>query len=52
MQSRTSTPVDLVTVLQALVVLFIAAPALVSSVFRLSPTESSTNQSLAKGWNG
>jgi simple sugar transport system permease protein len=52
MQSRTSTPVDLVTVLQALVVLFIAAPALVSSVFRLNPTDSSTNQSLAKGWNG
>jgi ABC-type uncharacterized transport system permease subunit len=52
MQSRTSTPVDLVTVLQALVVLFIAAPALVSSVFRLKPGENGASQQLAKGWNG
>ena len=52
MQSRTSTPVDLVTVLQALVVLFIAAPALVSSVFRLKPGENDASQQLAKGWNG
>ena len=52
MQSRTSTPVDLVTVLQALVVLFIAAPALVSSVFRLQPSGTGESQALAKGWNG
>ena len=52
MQSRTSTPVDLVTVLQALVVLFIAAPALVSSVFRLKMDDSGGSQQLAKGWNG
>ena len=52
MQSRTSTPVDLVTVLQALVVLFIAAPALVSSVFRLKTDGSGGSQQLAKGWNG
>jgi ABC-type uncharacterized transport system permease subunit len=52
MQSRTSTPVDLVTVLQALVVLFIAAPALVSSVFRLKSGGSGVSQQLAKGWNG
>ncbi|MFB9378727.1 ABC transporter permease [Kineococcus gynurae] len=35
MQSETGVPVDLVGVLQALIVLFIAAPALVRSVFRL-----------------
>ncbi|HTY70838.1 MAG TPA: ABC transporter permease [Actinomycetes bacterium] len=52
MQSRTSTPVDLVTVLQALVVLFVAAPALVSSVFRLKPTGEGVSPQLAKGWNG
>jgi general nucleoside transport system permease protein len=52
MQSRTSTPVDLVTVLQALVVLFIAAPALVRSIFRLRSGGSGVSQELAKGWNG
>jgi simple sugar transport system permease protein len=52
MQSRTSTPVDLVTVLQALVVLFIAAPTLVRSIFRLRSGGSGVSQQLAKGWNG
>jgi general nucleoside transport system permease protein len=52
MQSRTSTPVDLVTVLQSLVVLFIAAPALVRSIFRLRSGGSGVSQQLAKGWNG
>ncbi|ACQ81190.1 inner-membrane translocator [Beutenbergia cavernae DSM 12333] len=35
MQTRTGTPIDLVLVLQSLIVLFIAAPPLVRSVFRL-----------------
>ena len=35
MQSRTGTSIDLVTIVQALVVLFIAAPAFVRAVFRL-----------------
>jgi general nucleoside transport system permease protein len=52
MQSRTSTPVDLVTVLQSLVVLFIAAPALVRSIFRLRSGGAGVSQQLAKGWNG
>jgi simple sugar transport system permease protein len=53
MQSSTGTPIDLVTVLQALIVLFIAAPALIRAIFRLRDVQSTRGAaSLAKGWNG
>lgn len=52
MQSRTGTPVELATVLQAIIVLFIAAPALISGAFRLRGTADTSGQQLAKGWNG
>jgi general nucleoside transport system permease protein len=52
MQSRTGTPVDLVTVVQALIVLFIAAPALIRAIFRLREVRGGVNTDLAKGWNG
>jgi simple sugar transport system permease protein len=51
MQSSTDTPLDLVLVIQALVVLFIAAPALVKAIFRLKNVES-TQTIASKGWNG
>jgi simple sugar transport system permease protein len=51
MQASTETPLDLVLVIQALVVLFIAAPALVKAIFRLKNVESSHTIS-SKGWNG
>jgi simple sugar transport system permease protein len=51
MQSSTETPLDLVLIIQALIVLFIAAPALIKSIFRLKSVE--TSESVAsKGWNG
>ena len=51
MQARTQTPIDIVLVIQALIILFIAAPALVKSVFRIKTVkEAETIQ--AKGWNG
>ena len=52
MQSRTGTSIDLVTIVQALVVLFIAAPAFVRAVFRLRSSGESGATALAKGWNG
>jgi ABC-type uncharacterized transport system permease subunit len=52
MQSRTGTSVDLVTVLQSLIVLFIAAPAMVSAVFRTRAVGAGIEQTLATGWNG
>ena len=51
MLSRTGTPVDLVQVVQALIVMFIAAPALVQAVFRVR-ARGGVGQVLAKGWNG
>ncbi|MGH3657711.1 MAG: ABC transporter permease [Micromonosporaceae bacterium] len=44
-------PVDMVTILQALIVLFIAAPALVKAVFRLREQRAAGfGPTLAKGW--
>jgi simple sugar transport system permease protein len=50
MQAATGTPLDLTTVLQALIVLFVAAPALVRAVFRFKDT-GADGAVLAKGWN-
>jgi simple sugar transport system permease protein len=51
MQASTETPLDLVLVIQALVVLFIAAPALIKAIFKLKNVDS--GQAVAsKGWNG
>ena len=52
MQLLTQTPLTLTTVLQAVIVLFVAAPALVRSVFRFLPKERGAGAVLAKGWNG
>jgi simple sugar transport system permease protein len=53
MQSATGTPIDLVQVIQALIVLFIAAPMLVRSLWRLKGAGAGvTGGELAKGWNG
>jgi ABC-type uncharacterized transport system permease subunit len=52
MQLITQTPLTLTTVLQALIVLFVAAPALVRSIFRFLPKERGAGPVLAKGWNG
>jgi simple sugar transport system permease protein len=51
MQSNTTTPLDIVLVIQALIVLFIAAPTLVRFIFRIKNLK--TQEALAsKGWNG
>jgi simple sugar transport system permease protein len=53
MQASTSTPLTITTVIQSLVVLFVAAPPLIRAIFRLhKATAGGTGQSLAKGWNG
>jgi simple sugar transport system permease protein len=51
MQASTETPLDLVLVIQALVVLFIAAPALIKSLFRLKNVDAAETVA-SKGWNG
>ncbi|MEP7089416.1 MAG: ABC transporter permease [Nocardioidaceae bacterium] len=50
MASQTGTPVDLVTIVQALTVLFIAAPALIRTIFRVRATDGGLAQTSAKGW--
>lgn len=52
LQASTPTPPDLVQVLQALVVLFIAAPGLIRLIFRLRRSKAEGSAVLAKGWNG
>lgn len=53
MSAQTSTPIDVVTVIQALIVVFIAAPPLVRAIFRLRGSrQGGEEQGLAKGWNG
>lgn len=53
MQATTTTPVDVVTVIQALIVVFIAAPPLVRTIFRLRGSRrGGEGTSLAKGWGG
>jgi simple sugar transport system permease protein len=51
MQSVTGTPVDMVQVLEAVVVLFVAAPPLIRTIFRLRGA-GGVIQVLSRGWNG
>jgi general nucleoside transport system permease protein len=49
MQAETGTSLDLVLVLQALIILFIATPGLVRAIFRVRADDLATGQ-VAKGW--
>ena len=51
MQSSTGVPLDIVLVTQALIVLFIAAPAFVRYIFRIKKMNTSASLT-SKGWNG
>ncbi len=52
MQAATQTPVDIVVVIQALVIVFIAAPAIVSGIFHIRTKASSAFELQAKEWGG
>jgi simple sugar transport system permease protein len=51
MQANVQVPVEIVLVIQALVVLFIAAPGLVAKIFRVRNYEKASSL-VSKGWNG
>ena len=52
MQTVTSTPVQIVQVLQALIVMFVAAPPLIRAIFRLRAARASgVSATMSKGWN-
>ena len=50
MQVATGTPIYLVTVIQALVIMFIAAPALVRAIYHIRAERDTGVESFAKGW--
>lgn len=53
MQASTQVPVDIVTVIEALIVLFVAAPPLMRAIFRFRPPRTARSQQLeARGWGG
>jgi simple sugar transport system permease protein len=50
MQAVTSTPVDIIVVIQALVIVFIAAPALVRAIYRIRARRQVGAEVFTKGW--
>ncbi len=51
MQASTDVPVDLIVVLRALIVMFVAAPLLVKAMFRVKSQAASQGQTF-RGWGG
>jgi general nucleoside transport system permease protein len=50
MQASTGTPVDIVQVIQALIVMFVAAPPLIRALYRLRAAAGGMGQVASKGW--
>lgn len=51
MQGTTGIPLDLATVIQSAIVLFVATPVLVKEIFRLRNTQTNALQLVTKGWS-
>jgi general nucleoside transport system permease protein len=52
MQASTQIPLDIVTVIQSLIVLFVAAPPLIRAMFRLRTARAAgIGETVARGWN-
>jgi len=52
MQGAAGIPIDLVLVLQALVIVFIAAPELVRAIYRIRGEEQELTTTISTGWGG
>jgi ABC-type uncharacterized transport system permease subunit len=50
MQVSSSVGIDLITVIQALIIVFIAAPALIRAIYRVRAGEGAGQ--LTRGWGG
>lgn len=50
MQAATSIPVDIIVVIQALIIVFMAAPALVREIFRIKADKQAEQDTLSKSW--
>jgi simple sugar transport system permease protein len=52
MQAATQTPIEIIVVIQAAVIAFVAAPALVRALFRIRERRVVGSETFAKGWGG
>jgi simple sugar transport system permease protein len=50
MQVQTSTPIDIIFVIQALIILFVAAPAIIRTIWRVKETRLGAGQRFSAGW--
>lgn len=50
MQAQTSTPIDIIFVIQALIILFVAAPAIVRTIWRVEEPRLGAGQRFSAGW--
>jgi ABC-type uncharacterized transport system permease subunit len=50
MQAATGIPIDLVVVIQALVIMFVAAPALIREIYRIKAARTTGTEIAAQGW--
>ena len=50
MQAQTGIPIDLVVVIQGLVIMFIAAPGLVRTIYRIKVARTTGTEIFSKGW--
>lgn len=52
MQAITQTPIDIIVIIQALVIAFVAAPALVRAIYRIRARQVAGPEAFTKGWAG
>lgn len=52
MQSMAGIPIDIISIIQGLVVIFIAAPAIIRWIYRIRATPASEETVLTRGWGG
>jgi simple sugar transport system permease protein len=50
MQGMANVPIDITSVLQGLIIIFIAAPAIIRAIYRLKETEKGEGLVLTRGW--
>lgn len=50
MMVKTGIPIDIISILQALILIFIAAPAIIRTVYRLKPAKESEEGLFTQGW--
>lgn len=50
MQAATATPIDIILVIQALIIAFMAAPALVRAIFRIRAEPAIESEAVTKSW--